>query len=91
MHAPRGSRRYDQIPRGFENPARAQRPPEGDIELASRRPAPHQSSHDHTLAHPCIIPCLFCVIELGPLGVLALSPRQPPECASNGAQSSQDR
>ena len=59
MHAPRGRRRYHQIPSGFENPARAHRLPEGDVELASRRPAPQQSSHDHALAHHPYYPMTF--------------------------------
>jgi hypothetical protein len=59
MHALRGGRGNHQIPSGFENPVRTQCLPEGDIELAPRRPAPHQSSHDHALAHRFIIPCPF--------------------------------
>jgi hypothetical protein len=51
MHAPCGRRRQDQIPSRFDNPARAQRLPEGNIEIASWSVAPHQPSHDYPLAH----------------------------------------
>jgi hypothetical protein len=35
MHAPCGRRRQDQIPSGRDDPIRAQRLPEGNIEIAS--------------------------------------------------------
>jgi hypothetical protein len=59
MHAPHGSRGYHQIPGGLQNPPRAQRLPERDIELASRRMAAHQSSHDQALTHNLYYPTSF--------------------------------
>ena len=65
MDAFDGRRCDDQIPRGFENPARPQSLPEGDIKFPVRGAAADQPGHDERFAH--------CFTILAILGLLILA------------------
>jgi addiction module HigA family antidote len=72
---PRHFQGYDKVPSSVENPAWAERLPEGDIELASWRSATNQSGHDHTVRHRLHYPMSCCGMGV----VLSSGLRRAPE------------
>jgi hypothetical protein len=51
IDAPDFGRGDDKIPRRFEDPARAEFLPKGDIEFAARRPPANQPGHHQAVRH----------------------------------------